>query len=232
MRKYLTFRMVWRVNALLIFIAGTGACTTLCFSAWTLLFGSQAAYRANGAVQVEGSGEERWWFGRFETVAGSGYVVAPVSSMQPYKVGSIGKQDSAVRNYLFVQLADKSSRWLMPHNKGLIVSMERYGADGLIPGFESEKRPIKWLVFQVVPADTNGDKSVTSEDRLVFGVANADGSHYVEVVKDIDGVLGSTWVAGDRLVLFYARGGKNMVSEIDFAGRSVVSTKELPKIGT
>ncbi|WP_321472887.1 hypothetical protein [uncultured Paludibaculum sp.] len=231
MRKYLTFRMVWRVNAVLILVAGAGACIGLGFAAWTFLLGSQAAYRLNDVVPVEQKGEERWWLGGFEPVAGSGYVVAPVSSMQSYQVGTFGKEASAVRNYLFVHLADKSSRWLIPHHKGLIVGMERYGAEGLIPGSDSEKRPVKWLVFQIVPADTNGDKSVTGEDRLVLGVANADGSHYVEVVKDIDGFLGSTWVAGDRLVLFYTSGGKNVVSEIDLAGRVVVSTKELPKIG-
>jgi len=44
---------------------------------------------------------------------------------------------------------------------------------------------VKWLFLDVIPADTNGDKSLTDADKdadkKVLATADADGSHYIGV---------------------------------------------------
>ncbi len=180
-------------------------------------------------VDVESNIGASWRLGAFEKI--SGYMVAPVYSAKSYSVSLYGKQASAVRNYLFVNLQDKSSRWLIPTNDHLILSMERLTADGTPFRWRDEEKPAKWLVFDVVTSDTNGDKRLTEADRKTIAIAEADGSRYTEVLSGIDSVLGRTWMQGDRLLVVYAAGGKNMISEISRPDRKVSVTKDLPKIG-
>ena len=158
-------------------------------------------------------------------------MVAPVYSAQSYSVSLYGKEANAVRNYLFVDLQDKSSRWLIPTNDHLILNMERLAADGTSVRWGGEDKPAKWLVFDVVTSDTNGDKRLTDADRKTIAIAGADGSRYAEVLGGIDAVLGKTWMQGDRLLIVYSAGGENMISEISLADRKVTVTKDLPKIG-
>ncbi len=168
---------------------------------------------------------------RFEKIAGTGYLVAPVYSAQSYSIGLKDKEASAVRNYLFVNVSDKSSRWLIASNDRLILSMERISNDGVIGTLGYAAPPAKWLVFQVVASDTNGGRRLTEADRRLIGVADGDGSHYAEVLRDADAVLGKTWQPGDNLLIVYSAHGKHFVAEIKLADRKVSATKELPKLG-
>ena len=182
-------------------------------------------------VNVEGSVDARWRLGTFETIPGAGYMVAPVESAQSYSVAFKEKEASAVRNYLFVDLQDKSSRWLIPNNDHLILSMEWMAADGSLVRWGSNEKPVKWLVFHVVASDTDGDRRLTESDRKLIAIANPDGSQYAQVLRDIDTILGKTWKAPDELLVVYSAGGRNLVSEISLPDRKVSMTKELPKLG-
>jgi hypothetical protein len=109
--------------------------------------------------------------------------------------------------------------------------MERLAADGTSARWADSEKPAKWLVFDVVTSDTNGDNRLTEADRKTIGIAGADGSHYAEVLSGIDAELGRTWMQGDRLLIVYSAGGKNVISEISLPDRKVLVTRDLPKIG-
>jgi len=231
MRVPLTFRTIWKIDALIILIGGVGVCLMTGYAGFEFLQSRFRPYQKEGVVTVEGHAEERWGLGNFLTIPGAGCMVAPLNSVQSYSRSLNEKDLSAVRNYLFLNVQDKSTRWLTPKHDRLILSMEWMAADGSSENkWGTDKKPVKWLIFQVVPSDTDGDGRLTENDRKAIAVANPDGSQYAEVVRDADELLGTTWMAGDKLLLIYTAGGKSLVSEIDLPGRKVSVTKELPKI--
>lgn len=231
MKLHPTFRAVWKINALIILIGGTGICLTLGYAAFEFVKSRFQPYEKADTVNVEGSVDARWHLGPFETISGAGYMVAPVLSAQSYAVAFKEKEASAVRNYLFVNLQDKSSRWLMPNNNQLILDMEWRAADGSAVRWGSNEKAVKWLVLRVVASDTDGDRRLTESDRKIIAIANADGSQYAEVLKDIDTILGETWKPPDEMLVVYSAGGKNLVTEFSLPDRKVSVTKELPKLG-
>jgi len=128
MRFRTTFRTIWKIDSLIILVGGAGICIMLGVLAFQVIRDRLRTHQKEDTVNVESSVGTSWRLGAFEKI--SGYMVAPVYSAQSYSVSLYGKQASAVRNYLFVNLEDKSSRWLIPTNDHLIVSMERLAADG------------------------------------------------------------------------------------------------------
>ena len=60
----------------------------------------------------------------FERIHGFNYLVAAASADESYSGGLSEKEFSALRNYLFLNIQDMSSRWLLPNNDKLIVSMK------------------------------------------------------------------------------------------------------------
>jgi hypothetical protein len=231
MNLRLTYRTIWKINALIILVAGTGICLMLGYAAFSFVQSRFQLHQKEDTVNVEGNVGAQWRLGPFEKASAAGYMVAPVYSAQSYSVSLYGKEATAVRNYLFVNLQDMSSRWLVPNNDRLIVAMERLAIDGKVVGWNDEEKPVKWLVFHVVASDTDGDKRLTDRDRKTIAVANADGSQYAEVLRNVDTILGETWTTGDNLLVVYSADGKNLVAEISLAGRTVSVTKDLPKLG-
>ena len=226
-----TFRTVWKINALIILVGGAGVCVILGFLAFEAVRSRFQPREKADTVSVEGSVDARWHLGPFETISGADYMVAPVLSAQSYAVAFKEREASATRNYLFVNLQDKSSRWLLPNNDRLILDMIWLAGDGSAVRWGSNEKPVKWLMFHVVTTDIDGDKRLTAGDRMLIAIANADGSQYAEVLRDVDTILGKAWKAPDEMLVVYSAGGKNLVSAINLPDRKVSVTKELPKLG-
>jgi len=158
MRVPLTFRTIWKIDALIILIGGVGVCLMTGYAGFEFLQSRFRPYQKEGVVTVEGHAEERWGLGNFLTIPGAGCMVAPLNSVQSYSRSLNEKDLSAVRNYLFLNVQDKSTRWLTPKHDRLILSMEWMAADGSSENkWDTDKKPVKWLIFQVVPSDTDGD---------------------------------------------------------------------------
>jgi len=95
---------------------------------------------------------------------------------------------------------------------------------------------VKWLFLDVIPADTNGDKSLTDADKdadkKVLATADVDGSHYIGVwLGSIDTVFGKTCIDGEELLAVYSAQSKNLVSEIDILSRKITTPPDLPRLG-
>lgn len=237
MRASRIFRVIWRINALLILGAGLILAAILCVGLYQI---GQEVFRPRQIsetvnVEPEAQRSTQWMLGNFERVAGTDYLAAPVFSAQTYRVpsvssvssvSSITKNTSAVRNYLFVNSVDKASRWLVPHNNYLFLSVEELGW----PKPDSDAYKVKWIWYEVVKSDTNGDGRLTDEDRRTVAIADASGDRYIELVPDVDVILGAAMRGQDTLLIFYRSGSKNLVSEIALAGGRVTVTKDLPEI--
>lgn len=225
------FRLIWQINALIILVAGVAACGLLGFSGYTIYRENYKNPRHNirDVVNVDSNADiiAEWQLGSFEPVNGSHYLVAPAYSKQKYDVASdlSSKETSAVRNYLFVNAVDKSSRWLVPSNSQLfLIAMD---VDRIV---EEQNSTAKWTMYQVVKADTNGDKRFTGSDKRTIAFSDAVGTNYAEVLSDTNGILSSQMLDDDTMLIFHASNGKNFLTEINIPERRVTVTKELPQI--
>ena len=122
------FQTVWKINALLILAGGTALCSMLGYVAFDAVRNRLRPNERPDVVNVEPEVAAQWRLGRFEEIAGAEYLFAPLESEQSYSAKLSEKVVSAARNYLFVNLADKSSHWLLPANDRLILTAEMRAA--------------------------------------------------------------------------------------------------------
>src|SRR5205085_1688473 len=93
------------------------------------------------SLRTELPSKLQWSLGAFEGIAGTDYLMAPAMSNQRFRPSYYDKEESAVRNYLFVNSQDLTSRWLLPHNKYLCLSVEKLAASRKNPN----QKQVKWL---------------------------------------------------------------------------------------
>ena len=112
--------------------------------------------------------------GAFQELAGTDYLMAPVATPRGREELSIkpdGYRADFARNYLFVNLTDKSSHLLLPTNDYLILDSKVLPATGQVrdgkaaPQTDPAKAAgipaqsgAKWLYYRVVKTDTDNDK--------------------------------------------------------------------------
>lgn len=230
MKRIVSIRTIWKINALLILVAGTGFCLMLGVLGFQFTQSQLQVLHRDDMVNVEKNVGTEWRLGSFQRVAGTAYLVAAAHSEQAYPASFSGKEATAIRNYLFVNGEDMSSRWLVPNNDQLFLNMECILADGMMTSWGDSGKPVKWLVFQVVTSDTDGDRRLSASDRMAVAVAESNGAQYTEVLSNVDRILGESWLSGDRLLVVHSSGGKHRAAEVNLLERKVVAVKELPAI--
>jgi hypothetical protein len=222
------FRAIWRINSVLILAVAALAFCVLAYAGYQIFKDRFDRRQVGDVVNVEPEARVRseWTLGSFEQVDGTGYFMAPARSKQSYQQSYYEKDASAVRNYLFVNAADKSSRWLVPQNGYLFLGVERL----LRPGDEKDDNAVRWMKYEVVKSDTNGDGRMTDKDGRTIAVSGATGEGYAELIPDVSEVLGSKLTDENTLLVFYNISGSGFVSEINLPERRVAVTKELPMV--
>src|ERR1700730_5888546 len=179
LRRPRVFRSIWRINAVMILVIGLLSLGLFAFVAYEALKERFQSLHRNDLVNVDPRVhiDSNWELGSFEHIAGTNVAAAPVHSSQRFRLAVREKDAEAVRNYLFLDLYDKSSRWLLPNHDRLILNKRE------ICGATSEKgwqscREVAWLAFESVTADTDGDHRLSSKGRLTLGFSNPDGGNY------------------------------------------------------
>lgn len=187
----------------------------------------------------------------FEELTGAGFLIASVTSpysREEYVADSSApsrEQSGYTRNYLFVNLVDKSSRLLLPTNDFLILSAEKLNEKAQAkqtdtPAKDSPQKDdnktadktadsVKWICYRVVKADTDQDKRLSANDLKTIALSDASGFNYAEIITDIQAVL-HEMRRGDSLIFIYTADGKNQIAEINLPTKQLLLTKELQGI--
>lgn len=173
-----------------------------------------------------------WRVGRFDTIAGTSYLVASLSAEpkaeKGMKFSSYSKsydEEQAVCNFLFVDAKTRNGRWLVDENKYLFLS-----ADSIKRNDKAGAPLVAWR-YSIVSADTNNDGSLTRADTRSIAFALPDSTRFQTIIPDADDVLGSSWLDKQRFVLLYrVRNGDSFASEINVERLQVVETKPLPAV--
>jgi hypothetical protein len=235
------FQNKWNIRKLIILAVGLMVFGVLSLISYKVYKEATRNREVQNVVNVEPAAriESEWEFGRFERVGETNYVMAPTHSKQNYQASYYEKDASAVRNYLFVNTADKSSRWLVPTNKYLFLTTEKLvrqqqqppGAGSLErQGNDNNDQVVNWMKYEIVKSDTDRDGRFTSKDRRTIAVSSASGENYTEVIEDVERVLGSMLLDDNTLLVFHSTNGGSYVTEVNLPNRQVTVTRELPKI--
>ncbi|MBE9206693.1 hypothetical protein IQ244_09240 [Nostoc sp. LEGE 06077] len=165
--------------------------------------------------------------GSFEPIKGTPYLMAAVSSQQIYRQSYYEKEASSTRNFLFFHVNDKSSWKLIPNNNFLFLRHEKLSLStppGDVP------KNVGGLWYEVVKADSDGDKRLTESDRKTIAFSDISGKNYTEIIAQVDKVLGTHQLNDSTLLFFYTSGAEHFVTEINIPARQAVVTRQLPPL--
>ena len=185
------FRYLWRINAILIFLAALLLCGVLGFLA--LEFMDFGGHSPEQAVQVDAEPKEEPeppTLGAFCRVDGTPFLRADLTFGDRYSRGSFSNGGAySTRNYLFFNLETAEAKWLFSSDKQLVLD-----SDELHETIQKDdsKHPTHRAIafsYQTIDADTNGDNKLTSEDGMSLAYSRPDGREYTSVIKGIDSIL-------------------------------------------
>lgn len=225
------FRVLWRMNGILIFFAALLAVGVLGFIAIEFLdFGRQDAEQA---VHVEAEADEQVeppTLGSFYSVSGFTVMRAELTFGDRYSSSSSFSKGGSysTRNYLFLDSETLEARWLFPDSRQLILDSDELHET--VQEDNSKKPTSRTIAFfyQTINSDTNGDKQLTTDDKINIAYSRPDGSEYTTVIKGIDRVLGTdTTDRGRKHILAYEADKKWFTAVISLSTFKVEKQGEL-----
>lgn len=218
-------------NSLIFFVFGLLGLGVLSYGAYRI---SQDVFRprqvSNVAAisapgQAQPTAQETLTLGNFETLSGTPYLRAGLTADQHSRAAYYDKTASSLKNYLFFNTQDRTSRWLVPGQQQLFLQTWSLGTP---PAAQHETpKTVTAILYLVVNADTNGNGRLDEGDRKTLGLSQPSGANYTEVLASVDRILGVHPVSGDRALVFYATDAtdqQNQAIEIDLTK----STASLP----
>lgn len=212
------FRNIWRVNAVIIFVAGIILALVGLAGLYEIVsWATRDLAIHDVVVEDDRKAETRLWIGSFETLTGVPAAIAPYHREQSYALRSYSKTAASIVDYLIVDTRDGSSWRLRGEDQGIVVHrwlLPSGNTGGLLQQRDTE--PVALIAASAVSADTNGDGRITAQDRKHLIAATPDGSLKKRIAEDIDEVLLFAQQDGAlRLIYRKADGGKLMLRIVD-----------------
>ena len=172
MRSNKIFRWIWRVDGILIFLGGLGVLTLIGIAAFSALMDKFKSHN-NNTVRInteEGAKLNlKLSYGKFTKIEGANSLVAPLISEQKYSnfgyASSKEQNNQAVRNYLFLDLTNQTTHWLLPNNDILFLGEDEIPAKKQKPE-NAEQLPVTAIYYRIVKADSNNDGRLDQNDKM------------------------------------------------------------------
>ena len=214
------FALVWRVNGLLILVTGVLACGVLGFASWQIYRGFTRTRYASNVVNVadEQIDRSKARLGTFERIEGTSVLRAALMIEQQYGFSSGSKETRSVQNYLFYDPATGNSHWLVPGNRGLILSTHQLPERD----YGERKKTVVAFIYELVEADTNGDHKLTTNDARVIAMSDPAGLRFARLVSGVDELNGSELTHEGRIVILYTASGTLKAADIDLETQKVL----------
>ncbi|MBM4075838.1 MAG: hypothetical protein FJ267_09365, partial [Planctomycetes bacterium] len=175
---------------------------------------------------------------QFRPVAGAPFLVASLGRPHEFK-GSFSKNSpgspSGMVNYVFFDLADDTATTLLPNNESLILSLDALPNElgqsshshesprklELTSAVEQRlervatQRPVRWHSVEYVSADTDADGELSAKDRHSFGIADAGGRGFVEVIPNLGQIFSQTMIDSETLHVIHGSQAKQIAVRIN-----------------
>jgi hypothetical protein len=223
-RKF--FSRIWRVNAIIILLAGLLATGLLCVAGFSLIASlTRTRHVDNVATTALGEAKESSAeLGSFEAIAGSTVLRAPLTVRHSGALGS-SYESGTTRNYLYFDPSTRSTHWLCPSMDGVVLSSTALPADD----YGAPKSNTMVAVHVVVNKDSNNDERLTDSDSKQIAVSAPDGTGYRVVVAQADRLNKALMLSPTRLLILYSMGSKLAAVELDASNLAAAATTyEIP----
>lgn len=220
------FTHIWRINAVLILLAGLLAVGLLCVAGVSLISSlSRPRHVDNVAATALGEAKESSAeLGSFETIIGSPVLRAPLTVRHSGPLGS-GYESGTTRNYLYFDPTTRSTHWLCPSMEGVVLSSTALPADD----YGAPKTNAVVAVHVIVSKDSNNDKRLTDDDSKQIAVSAPDGTGYRVVVTQADRINKALMLSPTRLLILYSMGNKLAAVEVNPSNLAATpTTYEIP----
>ncbi len=79
--------------------------------------------------------------------------------------------------------------------------------------------------------DSDGDLRLTDKDRHAVAISRPDGSHYQELLAQVDHLIGYKLVDSETLLILYQKLGVGYSAKISLADFKLLERVELPSAG-
>jgi hypothetical protein len=198
-----------------------------------------ASCQSPSDAQAQSESKLKLSLGLFSPITGTPYLHAP-GNVSDVEEGfferiesSYDKKRGQVRNYLFFNPADLANQWLLPHSNFLFVQMIELPLrlpekdDKPCDKEKEPPKPTRLLYYELVKANTNGNKVFDEGDRKTIAISEVSGSGYQELIKDVDWTLHRMMTSEDELLIIYRAEGKHFAARLSLSKRQITETKEL-----
>jgi hypothetical protein len=218
------FRWIWRADAVLLLLVAIFFVVTMSVALVAMLVEMHRDARRTTVVKVADQEIDRKkaTFGDFEPVAGTSVLRASLADERDAGLSSSGQ--AAVRNYLFYDPTDGSSRWLLPGNKNLVVATREMPEESTCG---TRKQPVAGVVYQLVEADSNGDGKLSESDVKVVAVSTPSGLRLTRVLGAVEEVKGTSWTADNRILVLYTAASTLKAALIDGTSFAVLRNEPI-----
>ena len=224
------FRLIWRCNAVLIFLAGVLGVLIVAFSAYRIvqdLF-FEPRQRTH-IVNVDETNEiqPEWRLGRAQRLAGRSILYAPLYSDQAYRQVYYSKSTQSVRNYLFLSGRDGSMHWLLPGIDQLIAETHE-----LAPQPYGEQQQIEAIFYVLVTQDTNQDERLTIDDQKILAISDSTGRRYTVIKENVQQFIGVEMLDDHEVSVVYESGEKGYWASVSLPDFTLLAERVVPELQT
>jgi hypothetical protein len=222
------FRYIWRINGLILLVAGIMAIGVLAFAGYKIYGETTRDRSTRNIVNIQEDSEikEKWLLGYMEDIQGTSYVMVPLNSDQNYAQSYYSKSSSSARNYLFINSKNNEQHWLFKNNKYLIADKTMLSEQG----YRNEERNIRAILYQVIKKDTDNDNRLTSKDLKTISISGPNGSGYKELIQGVDVFVGQRTVDENTLLIVYQKQGVGYSANVSLSELAISNEQELPKV--
>lgn len=231
------FKFVWRFNGLVLM---AGILMVIAFTLYNVVkdIVRDRPHPVIRNVAEDPSGEEKWRLGYPQRIEDTSYVYIPlISEKEELEVRERKRKafssysdegySNPTRNILFVNTATNEMSWLFPTNNQLVTDVQMLSKT---EDDDARKRSVRAILYQVVQADSDGDKKLTTDDATVVALSRPDGSRYKEVLSSADRLIDTMLLENRTLFLMYQTKGVGYTSTLRLGDFSIIKKVELPKV--
>jgi len=181
------FKYIQSANSVIIFTGGLLLLSVLIYIVYHIAKDVFGERKVADVINTDASGElnTKIALSSFERLEGTDYLFSPLLGEQSYRQDYYDKGATSVRNYLFVNINDRSAQYLFSHNRFLLLRTEKILVD-----LTQDQEKVTALWYEIVQNDTNQDQRLTEMDEKVIALSDVSGNNYREVLS-VDVVLGS-----------------------------------------
>jgi hypothetical protein len=223
-RKF--FFLLWRVNAVVIFILGLLGSVALAVVVVLLYHEATRERQVTDVLNVtdERVADSKTKLGEFKAIAGSPVLRAELHVEQEYETGSRfssgSKESSSTQNYLFFDPGSDSSYWLLPGFKGIIHSTTELPESD----YGDTSKPMKAVFYELIERDSNEDGQLTPKDTKEIAISDPAGTRLIRALKGIESFNSVHLLPDERAaIVLYGASGQARAARIELATGKVVN---------